>query len=151
MEMNWSRWFRCESSFGLFLVPTQPGIYVLAEEMGSPQEGSSRRMLAVLDIDESRDLLGSLSSLFTVGSRWRERLNQDRCFVRYAVVHDPWERGAAATALKNWLAVQPDSAMQAPEHDPLEIEAREAATVSERAVERLARTAEYEKVFPVQV
>lgn len=151
MEMNWSCWFRCESSFGLFLVPTQPGIYVLAEEMDAPLEASSRRMLAVLEIEESFDLLLSLSRLFAVGSRWRERLSESRCFVRYAVVHDPWERGAATTALKNWLAVQPDAAVQLPEQEPLEVEPREAATVSERAVERLARTAEYEKVFPVRV
>lgn len=151
MEMNWSRWFRCESSFGLFLVPTQPGIYALAEEMESPQEASSRRMLAVLEIEESQDLLRSLSRLFAVGSGWRERLNQSRCFVRYAVVHDAWERGAATTALKKWLAVQPYAAVQLSEHDPLELEPREAATVSERAVERVARTREYEKVFPVRV
>jgi hypothetical protein len=26
MEMNWSRWFYCESSFGLLLVPNQASL-----------------------------------------------------------------------------------------------------------------------------
>jgi hypothetical protein len=47
MEMNWSRWFHCESSFGLLLVPSQPGVFALAEEVVQAVGVQSRRMLAV--------------------------------------------------------------------------------------------------------
>lgn len=151
MEMNWSRWFRCESSFGLFLVPTQPGIYALAEETAGLMDPQSRRMLAVFEIGETGNLQHSLSRLFASGSCWRERLADSRCFLRYAVVDDAGDRRAAVSALKKWLAVQPDTALQQFGHDPLEREAVEAATVSERAVDSVARTREYENVFPVRV
>ena len=36
MEMSWSRWFRCESSFELLLVPKQPGVFAIAEEVVEP-------------------------------------------------------------------------------------------------------------------
>lgn len=151
MEMNWSRWFRCESSFGLLLAPTQPGIYALAEETTASRFNDERRMLAVLEIEETRDLQQSLSRLFASGSRWRHALEQGRCFLRYSVVADAGERGAATSALKKWLAVQTETERQPWEHDSLESEPAEAATVSERAVDRVARTTEYEKVFPVRV
>lgn len=151
MEMNWSRWFRCESSFGLLLVPAQPGIFALAEEAPASPFHHERRTLDVLEIEETGDLQRSLSRLFASGSRWRESLAGGRCYLRYAVVHDAGERHAATTALKRWLSVQSDSSMEIMEHDSLESEVMEAATVSERAVERLARTTEYEKVFPARV
>jgi len=56
MEMNWSRWFHCESSFGLLLVPNQPGIFALAEEIVQPAGPQSRRMLAVFEVQEADDL-----------------------------------------------------------------------------------------------
>jgi len=150
MEMNWSRWFRCESSFALILVPAQPGIYALAEETAAMVEPCSRRMLAILEIDETEELQRSLSRLFASGSRWRERLASGRCFLRYAVVHDAAERHTAAGALRKWSVVPSDTA-QMFGHDSLDRRGLEAATVSERAVERLARTEEYEKVFPARV
>jgi len=33
-RLEWSRWFRCESSLSLLLVPSSPGIYALGEEVG---------------------------------------------------------------------------------------------------------------------
>lgn len=35
-RLEWSRWFRCESSLSLLLVPSSPGIYALGEELGWP-------------------------------------------------------------------------------------------------------------------
>ena len=140
MELNWSRWFRCESSFGLLLVPNQPGVFALAEEVVQPAGPQSRRMLAVFEIDETQDLVRSLSWLFTAASQWRERLATARCYVRYAAIPDKQERGAAATALKNWLNSQRDAAAQLFEPRPLvEEETAEIKTVAERAVDRVTR------------
>lgn len=110
MEMNWSRWFRCESSFGMLLVPNQPGVFALAEEVVSAPNG--RRMLAVLAVDETEDLALALSRIFAVGSPWREKLSEGRCFARYAVAPSIADRRAAADALKQWLEAQKDLAAQ---------------------------------------
>ena len=159
MEMNWSRWFRCESSFGLLLVPNQPGVFALAEEVVSAPNG--RRMLAVLAVDESDDLALSLSRMFAVGSPWREKLAEGKCYARYAVAPGLADRRAAADALKQWLAAQRDLATQvfatqSPAQQPGAANAAAEAeddddetavkTVAERAVDRVARGA-YGKVL----
>jgi len=47
-RLQWSRWFRCESSFSLLLVPSAAGIYTLGEEILAPGEiHGGKRMLAV--------------------------------------------------------------------------------------------------------
>lgn len=33
IRLEWSRWFRCESSFSVLLVPAKPGIFALGEEI----------------------------------------------------------------------------------------------------------------------
>jgi hypothetical protein len=159
MEMNWSRWFRCESSFGMLLVPNQPGVFALAEEVVSAPNG--RRMLAVLAVDETEDLALALSRLFAVGSPWREKLSEGRCFARYAVAPGIADRRAAAEALKQWLEAQRDLAAQvfakpSAGQQPVvasaaadvedEDEDSEVKTVAERAVDRVARSA-YGKVL----
>jgi hypothetical protein len=143
MEMNWSRWFHCESSFELLLVPRQPGIYALAEEIAQPAGPTSRRMLAVFEVEESEDLARSLSRLFSAGSPWRRRLEQARCYLRYAVAPVTEERRGAATALKDWLSSQRSTVSQIFENSDAE-----PATEAERAVDRVSRTREHEKVFP---
>jgi hypothetical protein len=146
MEMNWSRWFRCESSFGLLLVPKQPGIYALAEEIAQPAGPYSRRMLAVFEVEEAEDLARALSRLFAVGSRWRQKLTEGRCYIRYAVAPEAEVRQGAATALKNWLAAQRGTASQTFETATASF--GEAATEAERAVDRVASGPVYAKVFP---
>ena len=74
MEMNWSRWFHCESSFGLLLVPSQPGVFALAEEVVQAVGAQSRRMLAVFEVAEADDLSRAMSRLFAAGSPWREKM-----------------------------------------------------------------------------
>jgi hypothetical protein len=157
MEMNWSRWFRCESSFGLLLVPNQPGVFALAEEVAEPAGPNSRRMLAVFEVAETEDLALSLSRLFAVGSPWREKLGQGRCFARYAVAPGLADRRAAADALRQWLNTQRGLATQifagqsvaqrplAADHDDEDDAA--VKTVAERAVDRVARGAGYAKVL----
>jgi hypothetical protein len=150
MEMNWSRWFRCESSFGLLLVPAQPGIYALAEEIVQPAGPYSRRMLAVFEVDETEDLARALNRLFTPVSPWRERLAEGRCYLRYAVAVNAEERRGAASALKNWLNSQREIAGQIfdPATPAASADSTEPATVSERAVERVSKDRQYAKVFP---
>jgi acyl-CoA reductase-like NAD-dependent aldehyde dehydrogenase len=118
MEMNWSRWFRCESSFGMLLVPNQPGIFALAEEVMQPAEPNSRRMLAVFEVQEADDLARAMSRLFAVGSPWRAKLVESRCYVRYAVAPSIADRRAAASALKTWLNSQREVASQIFETNP---------------------------------
>ncbi len=120
MEMNWSRWFRCESSFGLLLVPNQPGIFALAEEVAQPAGPYSRRMLAVFAVEEADDLARATSRLFALGSPLRERLVQANCFIRYAVAPGIADRRTAATALKNWLHSQREVASHIFEQKPFE-------------------------------
>ncbi len=134
MEMNWSRWFRCESSFGLLLVPSQPGVFALAEEVEPPAPGG-RRTLAVFEVDETEDLALALSRMFAQGSRWRQKLSEGRCFARYAVAPSLADRRVAATALKRWLESQQEIASQF----------ATPATVAERAVDRVTR--DYTRAF----
>jgi len=148
MELNWSRWFRCESSFGLLLVPDQPGIFALAEELVEPAGPQVRRMLAVFEIDEAEDIARALSRLFLPSSPWRNRLMESRCYLRYAVVVDAEERKDSALMLKNWLISQMDAAAQIFDHSrPQQMFRQEEPvqpyqslgekTVAERAVDKV--------------
>ncbi len=146
MEMNWSRWFRCESSFSLLLVPDQAGVFALAEEVMQPSGPQARRLLAVFEVGEADDLVRALSRLFTPASPWCERLAASRCYVRYAVVLDRQERGESATALKNWLNSQRDNAAQIFEQSDPRVRAtltmeekREIKTEAEEAVDRVTK------------
>ena len=112
MEMNWSRWFHCESSFGLLLVPSQPGVFALAEEVVQAVGEQSRRMLAVFEVAEAEDLSRAMSRLFATGSPWREKMAQAKIYVRYAIAPSIADRRAAAAALKNWLSAQREVASQ---------------------------------------
>jgi hypothetical protein len=118
MEMNWSRWFHCESSFGLLLVPSQPGVFALAEEIVQAVGEQSRRMLAVFEVAEAEDLSRAMSRLFAAGSPWREKMAQAKIYVRYAIAPSIADRRAAATALKNWLSAQREVASQIFESSP---------------------------------
>src|SRR4249919_1100017 len=144
MEMNWSRWFHCESSFGLLLVPNQPGIFALAEEIMQPAGPNSRRMLAVFEGEEADDLARAMSRLFAAGSQWREKMTQARCYVRYAIAPSIADRRTAAAALKNWLGAQREVAAQVFEQKPAtamaskeEKDETELKTIAERAVDRV--------------
>jgi hypothetical protein len=118
MEMNWSRWFHCESSFGLLLVPSQPGVFALAEEVVQSVGPQSRRMLAVFEVAEAEDLSRAMSRLFAAGSPWREKMAQVKVYVRYAIAPGLADRRTAATALKNWLSAQREVASQIFESRP---------------------------------
>ena len=66
-RIEWSRWFRCESSFDLLLVPSKPGLYVnrVRFEPGfkvAPHYHDEERVLVVLS--------GTL--YFGLGDTWDE-------------------------------------------------------------------------------
>jgi hypothetical protein len=134
MEMNWSRWFYCESSFGLLLVPSQPGVFALAEEVVQATGPQSRRMLAVFEVAEAEDLSRAMSRLFAAGSPWREKMAQVKVYVRYAIAPGIADRRAAATALKNWLSAQREVASQIFEQKPLMAAEQKPAQVAEQKV-----------------
>ena len=142
MEMNWSRWFHCESSFGLLLVPSQPGVFALAEEVVQAAGPQSRRMLAVFEVAEAEDLSRAMSRLFAAGSPWREKMAQAKVYVRYAIAPSIADRRTAATALKNWLSAQREVAQQIFEQQqPMAVEQK--LTVAEpKAVLAVAAVAE---------
>jgi hypothetical protein len=141
MELNWSRWFRCESSFGLLLVPELPGIFALAEEIMPAAGPDSRRMVAVFEINQAENVSLTLSRLFAPGSAWQVRLATTRCYARYAIVADAEKRREATEALKAWLDSQMDAAAHVFEQALRpQVIPQEAATVAERAVDRVMAT-----------
>ena len=105
-RLQWSRWFRCESSFALWLVPNQPGLYALAEEIFAPGESSAtggKRMLAIFHISDANDVGIALGRMFTSRHPFHDRVAQGRCFARYAIVTDAAERASCLTAFEKWL------------------------------------------------
>ena len=175
MEMSWSRWFRCESSFELLLVPKQPGVFAVAEEVVEPAGQGSRRLLAVFAVDETEDLARALSRMFATGSPWQQKLNESVCYVRYAVTAEEEKRHAAANALRHWLDSKREVAGQvfgaAPAVSEPQVAAAQIAkvaadhgdvdqsdddeedgtvkTTAERAVDRVAKGAGYAGIFKV--
>ena len=104
-RLQWSKWFRCESSFSVLLAPCQPGIFALGEEILSPGEAGDKRMLDLFHIAETGDLSMAMGSIFHPGSQLRPRLESRRCFTRYAVIENAAERAQAVTALNEWMQV----------------------------------------------
>ena len=112
VQVKWSKWSACESSFSLLLVPQQPGVFALAEEIVPGGDGAAqpnKRMLAILEVGAADDLARSLSRLFAADSIYHQRLSAARCFVRYAVIAEAAERQAVAAALQQWLGTQPEA------------------------------------------
>ena len=168
--MNWSRWFRCQSSFELLLVPSQPGVFALAEEVVQGAGPESRRMLAVFEVAEAEDLSRAMSRLFAAGSPWREKLEEVRCYVRYAVAPSIADRRAATMALKTWLNAQREVASQMFEQKIFEKAAvgqaaaaadqavlvatgsgTQLKTVAERAVDRVTHGIRLGKALPAEI
>jgi hypothetical protein len=102
----------------LLLVPSQPGVFALAEEVVQSVGAQSRRMLAVFEVAEADDLSRALSRLFAAGSPWREKMAEAKVYVRYAIAPSIADRRTAAAALKNWLSAQREVASQIFESRP---------------------------------
>jgi hypothetical protein len=112
-RLSWSKWFRCESSFSVLLVPSQPGLFALGEELVAPGENAAsggKRMLALFQVSETGDLGMAMGRFFLPGTPERERLLHGRCFARYAVIEDAAQRQAAYAALQKWMATSAGTA-----------------------------------------
>ena len=106
-RLQWSRWLRCENSFSTLLLPSNPGLYALGQEVIAPGElpvTGGKRMLALFRISETEDLGMALGRLFLPGAPDCDRFAVGDCFVRYAVIEDVVQRRAAHSALQQWLA-----------------------------------------------
>jgi hypothetical protein len=118
LRLQWTSWFRCESSFSVLLAPAKPGIFALGEEI-IPPAGSAelrasspagKRMLALFEISETDDLGMTLGRLFLPGNPLRERLTAGRCFARYSVVEDREQRQTASAVFQRWLQESAETA-----------------------------------------
>jgi hypothetical protein len=110
LRLQWSRWFRCDSSFSVLLAPAKPGIFALAEEIVPSETVEARasspgqkRMLALFEIRETEDIGMALGRLFLPGNPLREKLETGKCFARYAVIEDSAERSASYKIFERWL------------------------------------------------
>ena len=102
-RLEWSRWFRFDSSVSALLVPAKPGVFALGEEVVPPGDGEGKRMLALFQISEADDLGMTLGRMFLPGSLLRERLESGSCYARYTVIEDAAQRQSALAALQKWL------------------------------------------------
>ena len=109
LRLQWTSWFRCESSFSVLLAPAKPGIFGLGEEV-VPRGDGSRRMLALFQISDTDDLGMALGRLFLPGNPLRERLAAERCFARYAVIEDPIQRQTAHAVFQRWMQESSETA-----------------------------------------
>lgn len=110
-HLQWSRWFRCETSFDLLLVPSKPGLFALGEEIHTSGEmPGGKRMLAVFEIAETDDLPIALSRIFAPESCLRDRIENGRLFARYTVIDDESNRHSAHETFQRWLASSAEAA-----------------------------------------
>ncbi|HEX3741917.1 MAG TPA: hypothetical protein VHV29_19615 [Terriglobales bacterium] len=128
LRLQWTSWFRCESSFSVLLAPAKPGIFALGEEIIPPAESvgaralsppglvdgqnrpASKRMLALFQVSEADDLGMALGRLFLPGTPLRERLTSGKCFARYAVIEDPAQRRLATEIFQRWMQESAETA-----------------------------------------
>lgn len=118
-RLKWSRWFRCESPRSLLFVPSQPGVFALAEEVMNigtdaaalaPGSEPARRMLAVSQFFEAEDMAFILDRMLSQQNPMRARLASGRYFVRFVVIDDQSQRRSIASALNQWIASSAEKA-----------------------------------------
>ncbi len=111
-RLHWSRWFHCETSLDLRLVPSLAGIFAIAEEVIAPGQsaaGGGRRMLAVLQVSACDDLQLSMTRLLAPGQLHRYSEVEGQIFVRYSVIQDDAQRHAAHKAFQRWLTTSAET------------------------------------------
>jgi hypothetical protein len=100
-------------------------------------------MLAVFEVAEAEDLSRAMSRLFAAGSPWREKMVQEKVYVRYAIAPSIADRRTAATALKNWLSTQREVASQVFEsRPPMAAEQKPTVAIEQKPVLAMAAVAE---------
>src|SRR5579871_6359088 len=118
-RLQWSRWFRCESPHSLLFVPSKPGVFALAEEIGAAGQPSTdtagvgfaseseqtaaspiteRRMLAVTQFFEEEDMAFVLDRMMSRQNPMRARLSSGNYFVRFVVIESAGQRRSICAA-----------------------------------------------------
>jgi hypothetical protein len=110
LRLQWTNWFRCESSFSVLLAPAKPGIFALGEEIVPSLGAVGKRMLALFHVSEADDLGMALGRLFLPGTSLRDRLTSGKCFARYAVIEDPIQRRTASEVFQRWMEESAETA-----------------------------------------
>ncbi|MFI5071769.1 MAG: hypothetical protein ACHP8A_12855 [Terriglobales bacterium] len=141
-RLQWSKWFRCESSFSVLLVPSKPGLFALAEEVTVVHTSSldEKRTLTLFRISETDDLGMALGRLFLPNSPERDLLSKKSCFVRYAVIEDEDQRRASNRSLQEWMATASESTNEIPNNLTVHSFAKEQAVEDAHNESPLART-----------
>jgi hypothetical protein len=57
-RLQWSRWFRCDSPHSLLVVPSKPGIFAIAEEIGASVERAPSPAMASPTFISGQEALG---------------------------------------------------------------------------------------------
>src|ERR1700727_2410371 len=57
-RLQWSRWFRCDSPHSLLVVPSKPGIFAIAEEIGASVARAASPAMASTTFISGQDTLG---------------------------------------------------------------------------------------------
>jgi hypothetical protein len=144
-RLRWSRWFRCESHHSLLVVPSRPGVFVLAEEIvdfnaRNPQAESRKaeadvpgRMLAVTQFLADDDMAFVLDRMLSSQNPMRARLLSGRYFVRYVVIEDEAQRRSVCNALNQWVAGSGEKTSGIGAHFAASLEPAEARVVRSRS------------------
>ncbi len=111
-RVQWSPWSRIQDSFSVLLVPSQPGLFALGEEVIAPEPVGlgGKRMLALFEITQTEDLGMALGRCFLPRAPQSGRLANGKCFMRYAVIEDAEQRLAAYAAFRNWFSSSAEAA-----------------------------------------
>src|SRR6266852_8916020 len=81
---------------------------------GTHTAGVVRRMLAVLQFSEDDDVAFTLDRMFTCVNPMRARLATGRCFLRFVVIEDQFQRRNICTALNQWMLTSAEKATGLP-------------------------------------
>ncbi len=157
-RLKWSRWFRCESPRSLLFVPSQPGVFALAEEiMDMPahvgtsasavqrtlgevvpdsaarkqEPNTTARMLAVSQFFEADDMAFILDRMLSNQNPMRARLASGRYFVRFVVIEDESQRRNIASALNQWIVSSAEKATGIGSHFASSLELTPASEASQ--------------------
>jgi len=95
-RLQWSPWLRCESSFSVVLVPSKPGLLMLAQ--ADAPFGAQTIPLARLQISQAEDLSTSMARLLGPTAP-----TPNARYVRYAVLEDEDQRRSSHRALQEWM------------------------------------------------
>jgi hypothetical protein len=84
------------------------------KEAASAAEGSSKRLLAVLQFSEDDDMAFTLDRMFTRINPMRARLASGKCFLRFVVIEDQTQRRSICSALNQWMLSSAEKASGIP-------------------------------------